>query len=61
MRKARTFFIQNKLHWHIQKHLCGSTLSENLRNIYQLRVFWISKTYENWSPFSFIFHFEKRK
>ena len=33
MRKTHNFFIQNKLHWLIYRHLRGRTLSENLQKI----------------------------
>jgi len=34
IRKTHTFFlIQNKLHWHIYRLLCGGTVSEKLPNI----------------------------
>ena len=39
MRKTLNFFLQSKLHWHLYRLLRGRTLCENLRNIYQLRVF----------------------
>jgi hypothetical protein len=33
MRKTHNFFIQNKIHWHIYRLLCGCTVSEKLPEI----------------------------
>ena len=31
--KTHTFFVQNKLHWHIYRLLCGRTVSEKLPKV----------------------------
>jgi hypothetical protein len=41
MRKTHTFFIQNKLHWHIHRILRGRTVSEKLPKIPRFRPFLI--------------------